>query len=166
MTDSQTALSTFWKGKGAESGAAGLGPLIQASQIASGKMDRARLSMFNHVHASARRQPSVAGTSTSGHTTGGALQAHAGRHHQDKRLRPAQPSPVSGYNPAGSSFGPTGRGNGYGGGGVGGFGSHRRELRSDRWRQRRPRKRRLRRGLRTVRGSVSVYDRTYVLLMG
>ncbi len=47
MTTSQTALSAFWKGKAAESGAAGLGPLIETSRIAGENMNRARQSMFD-----------------------------------------------------------------------------------------------------------------------
>ncbi|MEC3980655.1 hypothetical protein [Amycolatopsis sp. H20-H5] len=47
MESSQTALASFWKGKAAESGAAGLAPLIQTSKIASENMDRARQSMFD-----------------------------------------------------------------------------------------------------------------------
>jgi hypothetical protein len=47
MTDSQAALNSFWKGKGAENAAAGLAPLIQSSQAAAENLDRARLSMYD-----------------------------------------------------------------------------------------------------------------------
>ncbi|MFI7116478.1 hypothetical protein [Amycolatopsis sp. NPDC049868] len=47
MGDSQTALSSFWKGKAADSGTAGLAPLIATSKLAGENMDRARQSMFD-----------------------------------------------------------------------------------------------------------------------
>ncbi|WP_409493440.1 hypothetical protein [Amycolatopsis sp. cmx-11-12] len=47
MESSQTALSSFWKGKAADSGAAGLAPLIATSKIAGENMDRARQSMYD-----------------------------------------------------------------------------------------------------------------------
>ncbi len=47
LGNSQTALSSFWKGKAAESGAAGLAPLIATSKIAGENMNRARQSMYD-----------------------------------------------------------------------------------------------------------------------
>jgi len=47
LEKSQTALSSFWKGKAADSGVAGLAPLIATSKIAGENMDRARQSMFD-----------------------------------------------------------------------------------------------------------------------
>jgi len=46
MRSTQASLGTFWKGKGAEGGAAGLAPLIQTSEIAAQNMDNARNSMY------------------------------------------------------------------------------------------------------------------------
>lgn len=63
MVQTQTALSAFWKGQAADSGTAGLSPLIQSSQITAENLDRAQRSMqeqssaFVHVRDNARNVP-------------------------------------------------------------------------------------------------------------
>ncbi|MFD2468140.1 hypothetical protein [Amycolatopsis silviterrae] len=55
LTESQTALNSFWKGQAAETGKAGLAPLIATSHIAAEKMDSMQKSIaeqsaaFNYV---------------------------------------------------------------------------------------------------------------------
>lgn len=61
LTESQAKLNAFWKGKAADTGAAGLTPLIQSSQIVAENMDRAHHSMqeqseaFQYVKQNARQ---------------------------------------------------------------------------------------------------------------
>ncbi|MER6875917.1 hypothetical protein ABT279_37800, partial [Amycolatopsis sp. NPDC000673] len=61
LTESQAKLNAFWKGKAAETGTAGLTPLIQSSQIVAENMDRAHRSMqeqsdaFRYVKQNARQ---------------------------------------------------------------------------------------------------------------
>ncbi|QYN23955.1 hypothetical protein [Amycolatopsis sp. DSM 110486] len=63
MVQGQTALSAFWKGQAADSGTAGLSPLIQSSQITAENLDRAQRSMqeqssaFVYVRDNARDVP-------------------------------------------------------------------------------------------------------------
>ncbi|MGW4394425.1 hypothetical protein ACWEHA_03990 [Amycolatopsis nivea] len=61
LTESQAKLNAFWKGKAADTGTAGLTPLIQSSQIVAENMDRAHRSMqeqsdaFRYVKQNARQ---------------------------------------------------------------------------------------------------------------
>ncbi|MDT7726950.1 MAG: hypothetical protein QOI21_3526 [Actinomycetota bacterium] len=59
MTTTQQGLSTFWKGMAAESGAAGLAPVIQNSKIAAENMERARASMADQISGFVSTQATV-----------------------------------------------------------------------------------------------------------